>query len=142
MKTSLDALQILYITTKNALFYNTSKPNGDIYKQQRPLNSRKEDVVVNGLPLNRDDIQRGVLNVNIYVPNLRLTVNKVTDNSQPNLIRLKELADIFNGYFLNEVWDEHGDYCFKIQQDNIFEDEYNQHYVNFRVEFYSANINN
>jgi len=136
-KTSLDVIDFLYPLVKDALFNDTEKPNGTLYKNQRLVNSQLEDVVINSLSINREDIQQGVLNVNIYVPNLKISKTGSTDNSQPNMARLKYLAHLLNTYFLGEVWAEDSSYVFNVQQDNIFEDTNNQHYINFRIEFYS-----
>ena len=45
---------------------------GDVYKAgQRPLNSLKEDIVINFLSGTVDQIQTGVVNVNVFVPNIK-----------------------------------------------------------------------
>lgn len=137
-KTSLEVVNILYQRVKNGiLFSDAKKPNGGLYKFQRPANSVKEDVIINSLPIDRSAVQQGVLNVNTFVPNLVIG----SDNSQPNTARLTELAVLFNQALGegNEVSDIVGDYIFNIQQDNIFSDTNNQHYINFRIEFYSPN---
>jgi hypothetical protein len=119
---------------------DAKKPNGKLCKYERPQNSVLEDVVVNSLTLGRDDVQEGVLNVNIYVPNLELVSNP-SDRSQPNTARLLYLSTLGNTALGEgeEIWDETGNYTFNIQQDNVMQDENNQHYVSFRVEFYSQN---
>lgn len=140
-KTVLDSINILYqYIAISELMTGPHKPNGGLYKVQRPVNSISEDVVINSLPLNHEDIQEGVLNVNIYVPNLVLELNGITDNSQPNYKRITELSAIASNV-LDDVWEASADYTFNIQQDNLFEDTNNQHYINFRIEFYSPNNN-
>lgn len=138
--TSLDVIDIMYAFIKDSvLMTGENKPNGGLYKQTRPINSASEDCVLNALPFNRDDVQQGIINFNIYVPNLQLHLNGVTDNTQPNYKRLKQLSIIANSV-LDDVWSDNASYTFNVQQDNIFSDpDNNQHYINFRIEFYSPN---
>ena len=139
-KTSLDALDILYRIVKNSeIIAGSARINGGLYKSQRPINSDKEDVVVNALPMNRNQVQEGLLNLNIYVPNQELTINGVTDLSQPNYTRIAALSAMIST-LLNDVWEASADYTFNIQQDTLFADDNNQHYQNFRIEFYSPNF--
>lgn len=62
--------------------------------RRRPPNSDKEDIIVNSLGLSFSQIQRGIVNVNIHVPNIDFTANGVTDTEYPNYVRLKELTEI------------------------------------------------
>lgn len=141
-KTTLDAMTILYGYIKaSELFTSPRKPNGGLYKGQRPANSTLEDVVINSLVMNRADVQAGVFNVNLFVPNLEIMLNGIMDKSQPNTARLTELSGIFSNV-MREVWADDGDYTFNIQQDQLFSDTNNQHYQNFRIEFYSQNLKN
>jgi hypothetical protein len=122
-----------------ALLTDLNKPNGKLCKYKRPLNSVLEDIVINGLDLIKDDIDETVLNVNIYVPNLEIPNS--TDRSQPNNKRMLYLSQLGNEAFQNgeEIWDEADEYCFRYQQDTVMVDDNNQHYINFRIEFYSTN---
>jgi hypothetical protein len=139
--TSITALNMLYQHIGNSILMTDAKrPNGKLCKYQRPMNSVLEDVVINSLGLNREDVQEGVLNVNIFVPNLVIPSN-AADKSQPDTARLTyllNLASIALGEG-NEIWEATGNYCFNLQQDKLFQDENNQHYLNLRVEFYSLN---
>lgn len=139
--TSITALNMLYQhISHSVLMTDVKKPNGKLCKYQRPLNSILEDVVINSLGLNREDVQEGVLNVNIFVPNLNLPSN-AADKSQPDTARLTYLLNLANTALGEgeEIWESTGNYCFRLQQDNLFQDENNQHYLNLRVEFYSLN---
>lgn len=141
--TSISALNMLYQhISHSVLMTDAKKPNGKLCKFERPLNSVLEDVVINSLGLNRADVQEGVLNVNIYVPNLELLTPNEADRSQPDSARLLYLSSLANNALGQgeEIWEETGNYCFNIQQDSIYQDTNNQHYVNFRVEFSSQNI--
>src|SRR5690606_9469894 len=116
-----------------------TKISGGIYKYQRPMNSDKEDIVINSLPMNNEVIQEGVLNINIYVPNISIEQNGVIDNSMPDTARLKTLCEIATQN-LKEVWSDDGEYHFELQQENLYQDDNNQHYINLRVMFRNINI--
>ena len=67
MKTTLDTDEILFKVVKDA--FTGLNLNGGVYRMQRPLNSTKEDVVVNTITLSQDSSpQLGASNVNIHVP--------------------------------------------------------------------------
>jgi hypothetical protein len=139
--TSIEVINVLYQTISNsAILSDAKKPNGKLCKMERPLNSVLEDIVVNGISLDRDELQEGVLNVNVYVPNL---INPATpnDKSQPDTARILYLSKLTNQALGggDEFWDASGRWCFCIQQDNPFADSNNQHYINFRIEFYLNN---
>lgn len=140
--TALGAIGVLYDTLKNGvLFTDVKKANGNLYRLQRPLNSKKEDVVIDTLGLGQEAVQKGILIVNTYVLNLENTINGLTDYSQPDWERLQEIAAVAKQALGNgkEIYGTDGETCFKLQQDQPFADDNNQHYNNFRVEFYSIN---
>lgn len=135
--TPFDAIDIIW----QKLHASSIAVSGGIYKLSRPLNSAKEDIVVNSITLNADQLQEGVLNVNIHVPNLTLEIGGVTDNSQPNFSRLKALTDTVVGILIDQ-WADDGSYNFSVQQPGnpIAEPDINQHYSNIRIEFFSVNL--
>ena len=138
--TSISAVNMLYsVIEHSVLFTDAEKPNGKLCKYKRPLNSVLEDVVINGLALVNDDVYKGTLDVNIYVPNLVL--QDPDDHSQPDIARLEYLSALGNQAFEDgeEIWEPNGEYCLKYQQDVVVQDENNQYYVNFKIEFYSEN---
>jgi hypothetical protein len=140
--TSLSALNMLYQhILHSVLLTDAKKPNGKLCKLERPLNSVLEDVVINSLGLNREDVQEGVFNVNVYVPNLKLLRPNDADKSQPDTARLLYLSTLANTALGEgeEIWEASGNYCFKLQQDQLYQDENNQHYMGYRVEFYLQN---
>jgi len=138
MRTSLDIVDIVRAHLADSVLMATvNKPNGALYKFQRPQNSVKEDVVVNSLANNMGAVGEGVLNVNIYVPNLIYPTVSVGDLSQPNLPRLTYLTTLAFAA-LTDVYAD--GYNFTIQSDSLFADDNNQHYSNIRVEFNSINI--
>lgn len=137
MKSTLTAVNILYQILKLNTGITTAI-SGKVYKDNRPINSGKEDIVVNSLPINFEQVQQAVLNVNIHVPNLELNINGVQDNTQPNLARLETITDLV----ITAVKDHVGsDYWFFIQQQNVFpSDPLGEYYSNIRINFFSENI--
>lgn len=135
MKTSLDTVDIIY----QALSGSSVKTaiTGRIAKYQRLLNSVKEDIVINSLPITNGQIQNAVVNVNIHVPNKKVGADGVQDSSQPDSARLKELSNqVIN--VLDNSWG--AGYNYSIQQQNIIQDN-NDYYSNIRVQFVWVNVN-
>jgi hypothetical protein len=138
MKTTLDIVEIVW-QHLNSVSSITSAISGKVHKHKRPANSTNEDVVINSLPFNNSQIQTGVVNVNVFCPDLQVTSNGITTN-MPNHTRLTTLASLIIPY-LTAQWTT--EYNFDIQQQNLFEDtESKQHYINIRVEFFNINILN
>lgn len=143
-KTKVEVVNILYNYLRSSLLISDpKKPTGGLSKLRRSENSRKEDVVVNVIGgLTREPVQKGLLIINIFVPNLDPNVypHLNGDRTQPDTARLLHLSKLFQSSMEGTVWEEQGDYAFEIQQDGIDEDTNNQHYAWFRIEFYSINI--
>ena len=112
--------------------------SGRVYKNGRPINSRSEDIVINSLGLNNTQLQTGVLNVNIHVPNEKLRINGIETNDQPNHIRQLAITAIVLSE-LDEVWDPKGNYVFEVQQHNLIKDE-DESFINIRLEIFNINI--
>lgn len=129
MKTTSDVIDLAY-----SIVYESSlrtEITGVIYKRKRRLNSELEDIVINSLPLGNLDVQQGVINVNIHVPDLKLPTNPV--DFQPDTARLKELGSIGANLFKKLYKD---DYLFEVENENVIQDDHD-HFVNLRVSFYS-----
>ena len=106
--------------------------------KKRPAGSTKEDVSINCLTVDNEQLQSGIVNVNIYAPNKVQQIGGVQDNSQPDYGRLETLSNLAKTD-LDEVW--LGDYWFRIQQMlGPIEDENNQHYINVRLEYFNENL--
>ncbi|MEN0095896.1 MAG: hypothetical protein AAGB30_10975 [Pedobacter sp.] len=142
--TSYGAINALFDHLKTSVVFTSPvKVRGKLYRMQRPLNSLAEDVVINSLALSYDPVQKGYLNVNFYVQNPRLKIGNIHDSSQPDSARIDEISGLGKAALGDgeEIWSDDGTFCFRIEQDTVIADTNNQHYLNFRVEFYSLNIN-
>jgi hypothetical protein len=134
MRTSFNIVDIIYKELYAAI---SGAITGKVYKNSRPVNSNKEDVVVGSLPINAEQIQRAVVNVNIHVPNLQVSIGGQQD-SQADTARLSQLTTMVIGVLKDKVYN---DYWFDIQQQNLFKDETTgDHYSNIRIDFYSENF--
>lgn len=127
MRTTYDGKDLivrrLLDTVKNQI-------TGNIYRNRRPSGSRKEDIVVNSLPMTADFHQRGVFNVNVYVPFLSVTIDGVTQ-AQPDNLRLKILAAMVS----NALHEYYGnDYNFYVENISEFEEQSEKaDFINIRV---------
>jgi hypothetical protein len=134
MRSSFDITDILF----KDLLTQGFPLSGDVYKQLRPVNSELEDIVVNSLPVNAEQLQQAVLNVNIFVPNLKVSVNNLVDTFQPDWVRLKSLTSLVLEFLKSQSG---SDYWYQVQQQNFFADQIsNSYYSNIRVNFYSENL--
>lgn len=117
----------------------TNAISGKVYKNSRPLSSDKVDVVVGSLPVNNEQLQKTVVNVNVHVPNLKININGITDNTQPDVATLKTVTDLVISTLDDKAY---MDYYFDVQQQVLFKDETtDEHYSNIRINFISENLN-
>lgn len=134
MKTVFDGKQwILETLLKGGI---KSIVNGGVYKDKRPSESDKEDVVINDILMDGDFYQDGAFNVNIYVPFLSVKIDGRTQY-QPNHNRLRALAtDIYP--LLHDIWRD--DFNLTIERNESFEvEDEKANYINFRVNLKAYN---
>ncbi len=111
---------------------------GGVYRLTRPVNSTAKDIVVGSLPVSASQLQRGVLNVNAYAPNLMLTRNGVQDNTAPDSVALENISQRIIYLFDDKAF---ADYYYRVQQQTVFsEPESNSHYSNIRIEYLLENL--
>lgn len=135
--TSTEVIDEIFKRLNNASV--KSMITGGIYKMQRPTNSVKEDIVVNSLGMLNEQLQKGVVNVNVFVPDLAVTVNGIQQR-QPNFLRLDLLSRQVTTELRNRR-DSASRFWYDYQQDRLFKDENSdQHFINIRVAFYSINF--
>lgn len=134
--TSVDIIDVVASRIKGSdLDVSTT---GEVYKGNRPLNSVEEDIVVNALPVTGEQLQRAVVNVNIFVKNVQLMIGGNHDSTQPDFPRLRLLATKAWAV-LKDSWAL--DYNFDVQQEQLIQDpDSGQWYLNFRLDFHNINI--
>lgn len=130
MISPLDAIDSIYTLLKTSQLKNAI--TGGLYKVQRPDDSKKEDIVINALPVTPGDINLCTVNVNVYVNDLQVSIGG-KPQQQPDIQRLKQLADLGKMSLL-----EYSSQVFKFEITNIGlirEESVNQHFLNFRLEY-------
>lgn len=145
MITSIEAVNLLYgYLNLSVLKTDAGRPNGELCKFERPEGSTKEDQVINTLGLNREPVQKGVLVLNIYVKNLDPAQNPDigTGKNRPDTARILVLSKLVNSLFgsdgteESEIWIDNS-VCFEVTSDDVFADNNNQHYISFRINFFT-----
>lgn len=132
------------ITAERAVFNRliTSGVKGDsllsgmVYLKSRPKDSKLEDIVVRVLTMGADQVQEGVVNVNIHAPNLLLA----NDSTQPDNLRLEFITD----KVVAVLSDYTGfDYKFDVKIPGVpYRDDGLDWFVNVQVEFWSLRRKN
>ena len=135
MKTTLDLVDVVWQLLNSSSL--KGEITGGVYKLKRPLNSAKEDVVVNSLPVSNEQLQTAIVNVNVFVIDLEVGIEG-EKNTMLDIARLKQLAAMTVDILQDGI---DGDYTWDVQQQTVIEDEGNdQHFVNIRLEFFISNI--
>lgn len=78
-----------------------SEVSGSLYKDQRPLNSQKEDVIISVLARNAVQLQSFTLNINVYVPKIKRGQDYIDDTK-----RLRLLSSLSASLFTEHVKDQ------------------------------------
>lgn len=133
-KTGGEIEQYFYEIVKNSIVKTTI--SGSLYRAGlRPINANTEDAVVSFVAGLDEEIQTGVLNLNVYVPNI--TSNKA---SVIDITRCTEIEVILNAFV--ESLSISGDYVFK--KDKTIQtfpvEGIEQHFVNCRIKFKLSTI--
>ena len=131
-KTSKQVQGDVYRLLKDSTLYTLI--SGEVYRNgYRPRDSRKEDAVViftTGLP---DEIQTGVVTVNIFVPDIDPYNNGVWVEDGARTEELEKLADAWVESLTAEV----SNYKFKLQQTIYTEEDKDirQHFVVVKLKY-------
>jgi len=117
--------------------------SGSVRRYSRMINSEKEDIVINSLPIDFDQLQSGVLNVNIHVPNPKYTtiIDGKTQTLQdlPNEARLNTLCNMFSGLFATPYYND-GVYIEMQQQLVLAGEDSKSTFINNRLNIRAKNL--
>lgn len=131
MKTSGEIVAEVFKIVKAA----NITPN--VFKKERPLNFTGKCIVINSLPVTTGQLQVAVINVNYFVPNLKLGNNQV-DETQPDSAALdageRQIAVLFQDLIYND-----SNY-FEPQLNQMANDGFKEWYVNARINFTNGNV--
>lgn len=133
MRTPQQMIDVVFDHLKGSSLHTAI--TGKLAKNSRPTGSELEDVVINSLTANNTQLQKGVLNVNIHVPNVEVNAGLGIDRTIPDHIRINALTTLAVG-LLKDVWGP--DWDFDIEQINLLKEEISS-YNNIRVVFQSLN---
>lgn len=135
MMTTLDIIDLLWTKLDGSAL--KSAITGKMYKLLRLANSKKEDVVINCLPINNEQLSKTIANINIHVPDLTIEVDGIAQQV-PDIVRLKSLAALAIS-ILKDTWTSTLNY--DVQQQVVIQDrEAGDHYINIRLEFNIINL--
>lgn len=127
MKSDIEIKDILYRVIKGSVLEESVAINGGVlYKNQRPTNSDKEDIVISVLDSLGGQIQDAVINVNIYVQDVARGLDMI--ENEPRIRELSRTAiDLLENY-------NGGDYLFAIEKQSCLKvDSANEHCINNRI---------
>ena len=140
-KTSKQVQGDIYRMLKDSPF--SSMISGEVYRQgYRPRDSRKEDAVVIFTTGLTDEIQTGVVTVNIFVPDIDPYNNGIWVEDGKRTEEVERLAQ----EWIDSLTADKSCYKFELQQ-TIYteeEEEINQHFVvvKLKYEYYDNNTTN
>lgn len=91
--TDIDIKDGLYNWLKNSA--TVGMVSGSLYKDQRPLNSEKEDIVISVLARDAgSQVQYATANINIYVPDVRRGKEAVEDTARLRALSAKAAEEM------------------------------------------------
>ncbi len=104
---------------------------GKVYIEERAFNSKEEDAVISIIASTAEQIQSGMLNINIYVPDI--------DNIDYKKVKNKTRCDELELFMLEliESLSTKNEYKFKLKNNvqTFKEAEIEQHFVNTKLKF-------
>ena len=130
MKQTYDIESIVYQALRsNQTLVN--ELNGGVYLGQRPVNSEKEDVVINTIALTQEfKPQLGTSNINIHVADKVVTIGGAQQKMEDR-VRLKQLSELVLTTIRAGI--VKGMKMVVENQSTLKEPEISQHFVNIRI---------
>jgi len=125
---------IIYKIIKgSALEAEIVSKGGCLYRNSRPTNSNKEDIIISVLATRNSQFQMAIVNVNVYVPDIRRDNDYIEDEARTSLLQ-KKAIDLFKGIV-------HNDYKVELETQEIFKvRDINEHCINNRLVVTIINI--
>lgn len=108
--------------------------SGKLYKDKRPTNSGKEDIIISVFDGLNGQIQNAIINVNIYVQDV-VRGNDMIENAPRIRLLSKHAIELLEDY-------AEGDYQFSIEKQQCFKvDGVDEHCINNRIFLEITNFN-
>lgn len=137
MKTTAGVATIIYeLVQASAL---AAAISGKVRKANRPAGSESEDIVINCLPIDNEQLQRCVVNVNVFVPPYKIKENGV-ETGDPDFARMEQLQTMAAAFF--KAIRKTQDYQIEWEQMSgiLRDDNSTCYYFNIRLRFQAFNI--
>lgn len=127
MTSSNEIKTIIYKIIKGSSLENEIiSKGGSLYRNSRPTNSNKEDIVISVLANRNAQFQMAFVNVNIYVPDIRRDNDYIEDETRTKTLQ-KKAIDLFKEIV-------HNDYKIEIESQEIFKvQDLNEHLINNKL---------
>ena len=123
MKTSADLEALVTDIVRGRM---TGVIAGEVYNDDRPVNSMKEDITVKVLTGRHAQRQLTIVNINIYTPDIKKGVYDVKNTERLDYLK-KIMLELFKNYHKNAC-------KIKTESDNDYEAvDLRQHYSNVKV---------
>lgn len=99
---------------------------GSLYRNSRPTNSNKEDIVISVLANRNAQFQMAYVNVNIYVPDIRRDNDYIENETRTKTLQ-KKAIDLFKEIV-------HNNYKIEIESQETFKvQDLNEHLINNKL---------
>ena len=109
--------------------------DGELYRTPRPINSVKEDMVISVLATGRGQIQPFVVNVNIYVPNIKRGKEFILNESRVAFLMREAMNILEHGKIAHSINGNVYDIIFDLESQKIYEvNGVNAHAINHKIE--------
>lgn len=127
MTSSNEIKTIIYKIIKGSPLENEIiSKGGSLYRNLRPTNSNKEDIVISVLANRNAQFQMAYVNVNIYVPDIRRDNDYIEDETRTKILQ-KKAIDLFKEIV-------HNDYKIEIESQEVFKlQDANEHLINNKL---------
>lgn len=101
---------------------------GGVYRNVRPTDSKKEDIVINVLTAtgNESNQQDFVININLHIPSLKVGTSFIPNNARFDELEsyiMQDMTEAFNEFFT--IWTD--------APNKILDREVNEWFLNLRV---------
>lgn len=127
MTSSNEIKTIIYKIIKGSPLENEIiSKGGSLYRNSRPTNSNKEDIVISVLATRNAQFQMAYVNVNIYIPDISRDNDYIEDETRTKILQ-KKAIDLFKEIV-------HNDYKIEIESQETFKvQDLNEHLINNKL---------
>lgn len=108
---------------------------GKLYRTPRPINSEDEDMVISVLATGSGQIQPFVVNINIYVPNIKRGKEFILDEGRMAFLMREAMKVLEHGKIVHQIDGKTYDILFNLESQKIYEvNGVNAHAINHKID--------